>query len=130
MFEQLAYGYHNYAFGNPSVNDPLENDDPLFLENYALAGAIYTTPAELFTFHRALQQKQLLREPAYSLLYGIDSLRSRKDNRGYWVSPGGYIGMEKIGATAVLVIERNGNIIKDPGEHTLGSFLLSGNPYI
>lgn len=56
----LAYGYHNYSFGDGLANQPLKNDAPLYLSNYAGAGAIYSTTADLLKLVQALRAHKLL----------------------------------------------------------------------
>jgi CubicO group peptidase (beta-lactamase class C family) len=110
VIRDLAYGYHNYAFGNPKVKDPLENDEPIYLENYALAGALFTTPAELWALQQALKRHEILDTATLKLLYTVSPQRDKPVYKGYQVTPGGYLGTELIGQKKVNIIERNGNI--------------------
>ncbi len=110
VIKNLAYGYHNYAFGNEKVKDPLENDDPLFMENYATAGAIFTTPIELLQLQQALRAKKILNTEMLALLYNPENSVGDVENRAYRVSPGGYLGEETIAKQKIQLIERNGNI--------------------
>lgn len=64
----LAYGYHNYSFGDGPPDQPLKNDAPLYLSNYAGAGAIYSTAADLLKLVRALKEKKLLSAQTTALL--------------------------------------------------------------
>ena len=63
----LAYGYHNYSFGDGPPNQPLQNDGPLYLSNYAGAGAIYSTAVDLLKLVQALKENKLL-SPQTTLL--------------------------------------------------------------
>ncbi|RFP66689.1 class A beta-lactamase-related serine hydrolase [Hymenobacter lapidiphilus] len=56
----LAYGYHNYSFGEDSPSKPLQNDTRE-LSNYAGAGAVYSTVADLGKLVEALRTNRLLR---------------------------------------------------------------------
>lgn len=64
----LAYGYHNYSFGEGSANQPLKSDAPLYLSNYAGAGAIYSTAADLLKLVQALKEHRLLNSKTTALL--------------------------------------------------------------
>ena len=64
----LAYGYHNYSFGDGLPNQPLKNDAPLYLSNYAGAGAIYSTAADLLKLVQALRAHKLLSSQTTALL--------------------------------------------------------------
>ncbi|GAA3985813.1 hypothetical protein GCM10022407_33360 [Hymenobacter antarcticus] len=64
----LAYGYHNYSFGGGKPNQPLQNDSPIYLSNYAGAGAIYSTTADLLKLVQALKTNKLLTRPTTALL--------------------------------------------------------------
>ena len=64
----LAYGYHNYSFGDGAPNQPLKNDAPLYLSNYAGAGAIYSTAADLLKLVQALREHKLLNPQTTALL--------------------------------------------------------------
>ncbi len=56
----LAYGYHNYSFGAGKNNQPLKNDLPIYLSNYAGAGAVYSTTDDLYKLIQALKENKLL----------------------------------------------------------------------
>ncbi|GAB3303991.1 hypothetical protein GCM10027348_32470 [Hymenobacter tenuis] len=56
----LAYGYHNYTFGAGSKADTLLNDSPTYLSNYAGAGAMYSTPEDVYKLVQALKSHRLL----------------------------------------------------------------------
>jgi CubicO group peptidase (beta-lactamase class C family) len=64
----LAYGYHNYSFGTGKPHAPLRNDSPIYLSNYAGAGAIYATAGDLFKLVQALRQHKLLTAKTTALL--------------------------------------------------------------
>ncbi len=110
VIQNLAYGYHNYSFGNEKVKDPLENDDPLFLENYAGAGALFTTPIELLKLNRALAAGKILNPSSLVLLYQ-PSLKTGQGTKSEEVTPGGYLKTLNIGDKKIKVIERKGNIM-------------------
>lgn len=57
---RLAYGYHNYTFGSGSRKDTLRNDGPIYLSNYAGAGALYSTVTDLHKLVQALKANTLL----------------------------------------------------------------------
>ncbi|MBT9394188.1 beta-lactamase family protein [Hymenobacter sp. NST-14] len=56
----LAYGYHNYSFGEGTGQEPLLADTRE-LTNYAGAGAVYSTVADLARLVQALHGHRLLR---------------------------------------------------------------------
>jgi teichoic acid D-alanine hydrolase len=64
----LAYGYHNYSFGDSTARRPLRNDSPTYLSNYAGAGAIYSTAGDLLRLVEALRQHKLLSAASTVLL--------------------------------------------------------------
>lgn len=64
----LAYGYHNYSFGDSTARRPLRNDAPTYLSNYAGAGAMYSTTGDLFRLVEALRQHKLLNAASIVLL--------------------------------------------------------------
>ena len=64
----LAYGYHNYSFGSGTPNLPLKNDPPVYLSNYAGAGAIYSTASDLLKLVQALKANKLLARKTTALL--------------------------------------------------------------
>jgi CubicO group peptidase (beta-lactamase class C family) len=56
----LAYGYHNYTFGAGTKADTLLNDSPWYLSNYAGAGAMYSTPEDIYKLVQGLKSHRLL----------------------------------------------------------------------
>ena len=60
VIPNLAYGYHNYTFGEGNPHEPLRNDSRE-LSNYAGAGAAYSTVADLAKLVQALHGNRLLR---------------------------------------------------------------------
>ncbi|WP_426061868.1 serine hydrolase domain-containing protein [Hymenobacter sp. B1770] len=56
----LAYGYHNYSFGNSKKAEPLKNDPLIYLSNYAGAGGGYSTPDDLYKLVQSLKANKLL----------------------------------------------------------------------
>ena len=59
IIPNLAYGYHNYSFGEGSKDDPLYNDSR-YLSNYYGAGAMYSTTEDLYKFIDAIKNNLLL----------------------------------------------------------------------
>jgi len=110
VINNLAYGYYNYSFGNEKVKDPLQNNYPLYIENYAGAGAMFSTPRELLQFSLALERGQIINTPSLLALYQPLKEIGLVENRDYYVSPGGYVGEEIIAGKKNVIIERNGNI--------------------
>lgn len=55
----LAYGYHNYSFGEGDKNKPVYNDRR-FISNYYGAGAMYSTIEDIYQFVLALKSDKLL----------------------------------------------------------------------
>jgi len=64
----LAYGYHNYSYGSGKKEVPLNNDPPIYLSNYAGAGAMYSTPDDLYKLVLALRDNRLLSAKTTELL--------------------------------------------------------------
>ncbi|SDY66080.1 serine hydrolase domain-containing protein [Hymenobacter psychrophilus] len=67
VIANLAYGYHNYSFGEGSPAKPLQNDTRELL-NYAGAGAVYSTVEDLGKLVEALRTNRLLRPQATAQL--------------------------------------------------------------
>lgn len=61
VIKNLAYGYHNYSFGEGDKNEPLFNDRR-FISNYYGAGAIYSTTEDLHTLLLAIKDNKLISE--------------------------------------------------------------------
>lgn len=110
VISNLAYGYYNYSFGNEKVKDPLQNNYPLYIENYAGAGAMFSTPSELLKFSSALEHQEIVNKSSVMELYQPLKEIGLVENRNYYVSPGGYVGEETIAGKKMVIIERNGNI--------------------
>ena len=79
----LAYGYHNYSFGAGTANDTLRNDAPKYLSNYAGAGAMYSTVADLYRLMQALQANTLLSKKSTALLLKPQQTTYVEQARGY-----------------------------------------------
>ncbi|KEQ29372.1 hypothetical protein N180_07440 [Pedobacter antarcticus 4BY] len=111
VINNLAYGYHNYAFGDLPAK-PLKNDAFIYMENYATAGAIFTTPEELFKLHLALAENKLLNSTSKKLMYAPEINLGLVDGTPYFVTLGSYYGSRQFkGQTKPIdVIERTGNI--------------------
>ncbi|MBT2557567.1 beta-lactamase family protein [Hymenobacter sp. ISL-91] len=60
IIPNLAYGYYNYSFGGGGQPEPLQNDTR-DVANYAGAGAIYSTVADLGRLVEGLRTNRLLR---------------------------------------------------------------------
>lgn len=65
IIKKLAYGYHNYSFGEGDKDKPLYNDRR-FLSNYYGAGAMYSSIDDLYQFIFALRDNKLIREETRS----------------------------------------------------------------
>lgn len=61
VIKNLAYGYHNYSFGEGEKDDSLFNDSR-YISNYYGAGAIYSTLQDLHKFLFALKNNDLISE--------------------------------------------------------------------
>lgn len=59
IIKNLAYGYHNYSFGEGDKKEPLFNDNR-FVSNYYGAGAIYSTTEDLYTLLLAIKNNRLI----------------------------------------------------------------------
>ncbi len=81
----LAYGYHNYSFGSGTAADTLYNDENPHFENYATAGGMYATAADIFRLDQALYDSILLRQATVAEMYSPSaSLGYSKYARGWW----------------------------------------------
>lgn len=61
IIKNLAYGYHNYSFGEGKKDEPLFNDRR-YLSNYYGAGAIYSTAEDLYKLLLAIKNNKLISE--------------------------------------------------------------------
>ena len=61
MIKNLAYGYHNYSFGEGDKNEPLFNDRR-YISNYYGAGGIYSTTNDLHKLLLAIKDNKLISE--------------------------------------------------------------------
>lgn len=61
IVKYLAYGYHNYSFGEGDKNEPLFNDRR-YISNYYGAGGIYSTTEDLFKLLIAIKNNVLISE--------------------------------------------------------------------
>lgn len=61
IIKNLAYGYHNYSFGEGSKNSPLFNDRR-YISNYYGAGGMYATAEDLYKLILAIKDNKLLAE--------------------------------------------------------------------
>ncbi|RBL90123.1 serine hydrolase domain-containing protein [Chitinophaga flava] len=113
IIPKLAYGYHNYTYGPGTAMDTLHNDEARYLENYATAGGLYTTAAELFRVDQALYDGLLLQPASLTEMYTpVKELGFLKYARGF-TALGSYVNrLSSIKPGGDLtVIERRGNIL-------------------
>lgn len=61
VIKDLAYGYHNYSFGEGEKDDPLFNDRR-YLSNYYGAGGIFSTTDDLYKLLLAIKNDSLISE--------------------------------------------------------------------
>ncbi len=111
VINNLAYGYHNYSFGSlPS--SPLRNDGFIYMENYATAAAIYTTPEELFKLHQALADNKIISKASKTLMYTPEIALGKVQSKDYFETLGSYIANKSFKAdqSPVTIIQRAGNV--------------------
>ncbi|GAB3819895.1 hypothetical protein GCM10028895_18960 [Pontibacter rugosus] len=68
IIPNLAYGYHNYTYGEGTSQDTLYNDPLVYLSNYAGAGAVYSTTEDLYKLVQGLKTNKLLSKKTTALL--------------------------------------------------------------
>lgn len=61
IIKNLAYGYHNYSFGEGNKDEPLFNDRR-YISNYYGAGGIYSTTEDLQKLLLAIKENELISE--------------------------------------------------------------------
>ena len=61
IIKNLAYGYHNYSFGEGNKDEPLFNDRR-YISNYFGAGGIYSTTEDLQKLLLAIKDNKLISE--------------------------------------------------------------------
>ena len=110
IIPQLAYGYHNYSFGKGKPTDPVYNDFPIYMENYATAGALYATARDLLTFSEALYQNRLLSEAGMKELLRPDPKFGFIAWAGGEVALGCYVRRLIRNEGSLRIVERDGNI--------------------
>lgn len=81
VIKNLAYGYHNYSFGEGQINEPLFNDRR-YISNYYRAGGIYSTTEDLYKLLTALKNNKLISEKSKSHLL----LKPQTDEYVNWLS--------------------------------------------
>lgn len=59
VIRNLAYGYHNYSFGEGGKDEPLFNDRR-YISNYYGAGGIYSTVEDLYKLLLAVKENRLI----------------------------------------------------------------------
>lgn len=106
IIPRLAYGYHNYSFGKGRATDTLRNDRR-YLSNYAGAGALYSTTADLYKLVQGLQAHKLL-TVATSAAYLLKPQQATFLDYARGYSTIGFFYNDKTLATPVL--ERRGSI--------------------
>lgn len=111
VISNLAYGYHNYSFGSLPAS-PLRNDGFIYMENYATAAAIYTTPQEFFKLHLALADNKIISKASKTLMYMPETALGKVESKDYFETLGSYIGTKsfKEDQQPVTVIQRTGNV--------------------
>ena len=106
VIPHLAYGYHNYSFGKGRATDTLRNDRR-YLSNYAGAGALYSTTADLYKLVQGLQAHQLL-TAATTAAYLLKPQQTTFIDYARGYSTIGFFYNDKTLATPML--ERRGSI--------------------
>lgn len=106
VIPRLAYGYHNYSFGKGRATDTLRNDRR-YLSNYAGAGALYSTTADLYKLVQGLQAHTLL-TAATSAAYLLKPQQATFIDYARGYSTIGFFYNDKTLATPIL--ERRGSI--------------------
>jgi len=61
VIKNLAYGYHNYSFGEGKKDEPLFNDRR-YISNYYGAGGMYSTTEDLYKLLVAIKDNKLISE--------------------------------------------------------------------
>ncbi len=61
IIKNLAYGYHNYSFGEGEKDQPLFNDRR-YISNYYGAGGMYSTTEDLYKLLLAIKNNNLISE--------------------------------------------------------------------
>lgn len=103
IVKNLAYGYHNYSFGEGNKNEPLYNDRR-YVSNYYGAGAMYSTTEDLYQVLLAIKNNKLISEKSKNQLL----LKPQTDDDVDWLS-----GKPTFGFyfdDKVTVYRRSGNI--------------------
>lgn len=106
VIPRLAYGYHNYTFGKGSAEDTLRNDRR-YLSNYAGAGALYSTTADLYKLVQGLQAHRLV-SAATSEAYLLKPQQTTFTEYARGYSTIGFFYNDKAVTTPLL--ERRGSI--------------------
>jgi CubicO group peptidase (beta-lactamase class C family) len=81
IIKNLAYGYHNYSFGEGEKDEPLFNDRR-YISNYYGAGGMYSTTEDLYKFLLALKDNKLISEKSKNEFL----LKPQADNFVDWLS--------------------------------------------
>lgn len=81
IIKNLAYGYHNYSFGEGEKEEPLFNDRR-YISNYFGAGGMYSTTEDLYKFLLALKDNKLISEKSKNEFL----LKTQTDDFGDWLS--------------------------------------------
>lgn len=81
VIKNLAYGYHNYSFGEGNKDEPLFNDRR-YISNYFGAGGIYSTTEDLLKLLLAIKDNKLVSEKSKAQYL----LKPRVDEYIDWLS--------------------------------------------
>lgn len=81
IIKNLAYGYHNYSFGEGEKDEPLFNDRR-YISNYYGSGGIYSTAEDLYKFLLAIKDNKLISEKLKVQFL----LKSQTDDYVDWLS--------------------------------------------
>lgn len=103
IIPNLAYGYHNYSFGEGNKNEPLLNDRR-YISNYFGAGGIYSTTEDLQKVLFAIKNNEIISEKSKNQYI----LKPQTDQYIDWIS-----GKPTIGFyfdNKLNIYRRSGNI--------------------
>lgn len=81
IIKNLAYGYHNYSFGEGKKDEPLFNDRR-YISNYYGAGGMYSTTEDLYKLLLAIKDNKLISEK----LKNEFLLKTQTDDYVDWLS--------------------------------------------
>lgn len=81
IIKNLAYGYHNYSFGEGEKDEPLFNDRR-HISNYYGAGGVYSTTEDLYQLLLAIKDNKLISEKSKNEFL----LKPKNDDFVDWLS--------------------------------------------